>query len=89
MSEIITSAEIGMFVAFSLMVIGVGMAMRRRSKRTQEAKAIYEMERSKTQHDLDTPTEPVATETPETESTETGKLDVDRILDEVRDDQSK
>ena len=83
MIELITAAEAGIFVAFSITVIGIGMAIRKRAMRNKQKRLEQELSRSETEKQIREP-EPQETQNPQTETPD--QIDTDALLDSLRDD---
>ena len=83
MIELITAAEAGIFVAFSITVIGIGMAIRKRAMRNKQKRLEQDLSRSETEKQIREP-EPQETQNPQTETPD--QLDTDALLDSLRDD---
>ena len=89
MIEIITAAEIGMFVAFTVSGVGIGLEIRKRAIRKKQKRIAQEIKQSEqisklTEKQTPEP-EPQETQSPQTE-TPTEHIDTDALLDEIKDD---
>ncbi|SVA39076.1 uncharacterized protein METZ01_LOCUS91930 [marine metagenome] len=89
MIELITAAEAGIFIAFSVTVIGIGMAIRKRAIRNKQKRIEQDVRQSEqigklTRKETHEP-EPQETQSPSTE-TPTENIDTDALLDSLKDD---
>ena len=78
----LTPAQIGMFIAFSIAIVGLGMAMKRRAMRKKQ-KAV---EQDVKDHDIK---KNVEHPEPTQDKIHEGKHDVDALLDSLKKDTEK
>ena len=78
----LTPAQIGMFIAFSIAIVGLGMAMKRRAMRKKQ-KAV---EQDVKEHDIK---KNVEHQEPTQDKIDEGKHDVDALLDSLKKDTEK
>lgn len=88
----ITAAEIGMFVAFTIMTVGLVMAIKRRSMRKKKANTIADVEEYEFRSNPETlapekvPKEPEPAEKQVTDNDK--QYDIDKLLDSLQDDKN-
>ncbi|MAF36959.1 hypothetical protein CL622_07620 [archaeon] len=83
----LTAAEVGMFVAFTIAIVGIGMGIRLRAMRKRQNKVQQDVETHDTKQDVE-PQQSKEKPT-ETESEKKPEHDVDAMLEDLKKDSDK